>query len=250
MAKYRTNQFTITIVAIITVVIIIYFFISDLPHPLTSEEMTMEAPELREHLSEARLKHTRVMKRIAAVVEVINVITLIAWKIYDRRTRKLREDHYFNIGENVRELVNVKDRQNEHLSRLLHELLTKEYKAIDEKCRDYYANSSSQSRRKVSDEVIAMVDRFSSDETIRELEQTVDKYQSGLIAEFRTDLPSLKPADYRLFLFSTLGFSTSAISVFLKEEKLDAVYNRKSRLKAKIKKLDSETARTKYLSYL
>ena len=95
-----------------------------------------------------------------------------------------------------------------------------------------------------------MVDRFSSDETIRELEQTVDKYQSGLIAEFRTDLPSLKPADYRLFLFSTLGFSTSAISVFLKEEKLDAVYNRKSRLKAKIKKLDSETARTKYLSYL
>ena len=70
------------------------------------------------------------------------------------------------------------------------------------------------------------------------------------MSAFRADLPSLKPADYQLFLFSILGFSTSAISVFLKEEKLDAVYNRKSRLKAKIKKLDSEDVRSKYLSYL
>lgn len=250
MKKSLTERLIALIMVMSTAGVVIFFFISDLPHPLTSDEMTMEAPELREHLSEARLKHTRVMKRIAVVIEAINVITLIAWKIYDTQRRKLREEHYFNIGENLQELVSVKDRQNENLNRLLHELLTREYKTVDEKCRDYYANSSSQSKKKVSEEVIAMVDRFSSPETIRELEQTVDRYQSGLMAAFRTDLPALKPADYQLFLFSILGFSTSAISVFLKEDKLDAVYNRKSRLKAKIKKLDSEAVQAKYLSYL
>ena len=165
---YRRSSGVFAIIAAATILgMLIWFFVSDPTSPLTKEEMTMDAPLLRETLGETRLKHTRIMKRIAIVLGTINFLSLIAWQTYDYRMKKRREEHYFNIGDNIRELVGIRDRQNEEQSRLLHELLTKEYKAIDEKCRDYYANSSSQSKRKVSDEVIAMVDRFSSDKTIR-----------------------------------------------------------------------------------
>ena len=50
-------------------------------------------------------------------------------------------------------------------------------------------------------------------------------------------MPNLKEADYLLFLYTTLGFSITAIALFLNEEKVDAVYNRKARLKNKIRNL-------------
>ena len=59
----------------------------------------------------------------------------------------------------------------------------------------------------------------------------------------------MKEADYRLFLFSLLGFSIPAIAVFLKEKKITAVYDRKRRLKDKIKTLDPIKS-NRYLAFL
>lgn len=217
---------------------------------LTDDEQTMDAPQLRRELNEARQKHKRVLRKFAITAYVVNFGAVALWLVLSYKRKKRKQEHYFNIAENVKELVDVKNEQNEQMAKLMRELLTREYKAIDEKCRDYYSNSSAQSRRKVSDEVVAMIERFSSAGMLAELEQTVNRYQTDVMARFREDLPSLKAADYQLLVYSILGFSTSAISVFLREEKLDAVYNRKARLKAKIKKLPDEDARTKYLSYL
>lgn len=95
-----------------------------------------------------------------------------------------------------------------------------------------------------------MVEQFSTDKNkITELENIIDSNKSNLISDFKKDLPDLKMADYLLFLYSVLGFSTNAIALFLKEDKIDAVYNRKARLKQKIRKLESVKINL-YLQYL
>lgn len=63
---------------------------------------------------------------------------------------------------------------------------------------------------------------------------------NNIFSDFKNDLPDLKEADYRLFLFCILGLSTDSISLLLKETNKAAVYNRKKRLKEKIRKLDAQ----------
>ena len=101
----------------------------------------------------------------------------------------------------------------------------------------------------ISAEVENLIHELASDKQIELLNQQVDKHLNHIISDFKRDLPQLKRPDYNLFLYSILGFSTTAITLLLGEEKTEAVYNRKARLKTKIKQLD-QNIQAKYLSYL
>lgn len=217
---------------------------------LTAKQQAMDFDQLRAELLRTRTHHYTIIKRLYISLFIIylgggGIVSYISLK-----RKKRREEYYFQIGENIREITQLRQRDDEHSSRLLRELLTREYQAMDEKCREYYECSSYVNKKGVSTEAEEMIARLSSAEQLEELETTVNKYQSDIMVEFRRDLPALKPADYSLFLYSILGFSPTAVSVFLKTDKLDSVYNRKARLKAKIRQLDDERQQQKYLSYL
>ena len=88
-----------------------------------------------------------------------------------------------------------------------------------------------------------------SEERLTELENSLNLNDSNIVASLREDLPKLKELDYKLFIYSAFGFSNSAIALFLKEDKIESIYNRKARLKTKIKKLNS-AQQEKYLRHL
>lgn len=67
------------------------------------------------------------------------------------------------------------------------------------------------------------------------LENAVNEYTDGALARLRASFPTLKGADYLLFAYAALGFSHQAMAVLLGEEKIEAVYNRKARLKTRIR---------------
>ncbi len=69
-----------------------------------------------------------------------------------------------------------------------------------------------------------------------------------MISEFKNDLPGLKDVDYCLFLFTVLKFKNPAIRLLLREEKVNAIYNRKRRLKDKINQLEHNKA-NRYIRY-
>lgn len=130
------------------------------------------------------------------------------------------------------------------------DLLTSKFEIIDQLCASYYENSATKGiKRKISDEVENIIHDLMSDERIAELEDTLNTNDVNIIAFLREELPKLKEADYRLFIYSALGFSNSAIALLLKEDKIESIYNRKARLKTKIKKLNS-SRKDKYLMYL
>lgn len=216
---------------------------------LTPEQQSMDIESLRRELTETRAAHSRMIRRLTIALEAIYLSGAVAFGIILYRRKLRRDEYYFQIGQNIREITELRQRDNEATYSLLRELLTKEYRLMDEKCREYYEKSSPQTRKNVSDEAVELVDRLSSAEQVAELEETVNRYQSDVMARFRRDLPDLKSDDYKLFLYSILGFSSTAIAVFLKAGKIESVYNRKRRLKAKIRQLP-ETSAGKYLSYL
>lgn len=90
---------------------------------------------------------------------------------------------------------------------------------------------------------------ISDNKKIADLENYVNTHFDNILAELRLTLPKLKEIDFRLFLFSALGFSINAISMFLEVDKISKVYDRKRRLKDKIKTLP-DMQREKFLKIL
>ena len=112
------------------------------------------------------------------------------------------------------------------------------------------SKDSTTAKKKIANSMTGLVDELSyQSKTVNELEKKVDTVYKSLISDFRNDLPKLKEIDYRLYLYSVMGFSIPSISLLLKVEKIEDVYNRKRHLKDKIKRLDSQKAE-RYLSYL
>lgn len=217
---------------------------------LTPEQQSMDIESLRRELTETRAAHSRMIRRLTIALEVIYLSGAVAFGIILYRRKLRRDEYYFQIGQNIREITELRQRDSAAVNSLLRELLTKEYRVMDEKCREYYEKSSPQTRKNLSDEAVELVERLSSADRIAELEETVNRYQSGVMERFRRDLPDLKADDYKLFLYSILGFSSTAIAVFLKAEKIESVYNRKRRLKTKIRQLPDPSAISAYLEYL
>lgn len=77
------------------------------------------------------------------------------------------------------------------------------------------------------------------------LERYANDNFDGVMEKLKTDLPNLKKADCSLFLFSVFGFSINTIAAILGEDRVTTVYDRKKRLKRKLKELGEE----KYLGY-
>ena len=120
-------------------------------------------------------------------------------------------------------------------------MLTSRFKILDSLCKTYYENqATSVLHKKIGESVYNLISDFSvGSSKIEELIQLVNQTHDNIYTDFHRELPSLKESDYLLFLYCALGFSSSTIALFLKEENVNPVYYRKKRLKAKIKLLDS-----------
>ncbi|MDE5639235.1 MAG: hypothetical protein K2I47_05510 [Odoribacter sp.] len=121
------------------------------------------------------------------------------------------------------------------------ELLKQKFKTIEQLCNTYYeCKDTSREKEHIYTKAIGMISKFKEDShTQRELETFLNTYKNNLMADFRQEFPQLKEADYQLFLYYTLGLSSSTISIFL-QEKLPVIYNRKKRLKDKIQNSNSD----------
>lgn len=65
----------------------------------------------------------------------------------------------------------------------------------------------------------------------------IDSISDGLISNLKNLSTSISEVDLQLLAYIYVGFSTRSISLLI-EEKIEVIYNRKSRLKTKISNLD------------
>lgn len=121
-----------------------------------------------------------------------------------------------------------------------HELIGSKFEIFNNLCQLVYEGGDTPAtRRKISTTITTLIKGLSDDgEAMLEVSRHIDKYHADIFTRFSCDFPNLKKEDYRLFAFSILGFSGNTIALLMKVEKVSAIYDRKRRLKDRIKTSD------------
>ncbi len=185
-------------------------------------------------LADERSHYIRVVLWLVVVIAMIVVLagTYVSYR-YIRRQR-LQIEKNVAIADSLKEVLET---QNANHDAMILELISDRFDVLDNLCRVMYENGNSvQAKRRVSKEVENLIDQFSKDDgKISELSNYVDKHYDNIMSRFKADFPNLIKNDYLLFLYSIYGFSSSAIALFLGLDNVTGVYDRRKRLKGKIK---------------
>lgn len=194
--------------------------------------------ESEKKLTQEKLKAAREASALILICLILLVFlfTLIILILRNNQRRKI--DDKVLLAESLREQLKELDARNREL---LSRLLPSKYGLLTELCEIVITSSDkSAAKRKIAEAVTGLIENISvSGPEISELEGSLNLYHDGIYNNLKSDLPGLKDKDYRLFLFSALGFPFSVISLLLNEDNITPLYERKRRLKNKITKLDS-----------
>ena len=198
----------------------------------------------REKATSTELKYTKITLFLIAVSSLF-LISILAFIFFAYRKRvQGKEDKYILFSQELKDSLSSKDKS-------IRELMMSRYVLFDQLCQVLYEQGETESsKKKLMKSIVDLKQSFISDnKKIADLENYVNIHFDNILVELRLALPKLKEIDFRLFLFSALGFSINAISMFLEVDKISKVYDRKRRLKDKIKTL-SDMQREKFLKFL
>ena len=195
----------------------------------------------RDELNKERVKHLYLY--IAIIVVVLCAIIVICI-ITIRYRHKLQQQE---IEENMALVVELQNRivSNESIlldqQNVIGQLFSSHYDTFNRLSNAYYECHGMQNeKQKIHNEVVNLINSIATDgKAINELESFVDRYKDNVMTKLNQAFPDMGNSDKNLFMYIVLGFSARAISIFM-NEKIDVVYNRKSRLKQKISRSDSQ----------
>lgn len=190
-------------------------------------------------IKEAQIRVSKLIIYGISGISIIVAAVITCALLRYRRKQKAIIDRNIEIAQNLQEMISTSDSRAKET---IHELFAGRFVEVDKLCRILYENSNSTTARKrISEEVVSFVKQLSEDKgKIKELHEYADKHYDDIMSHLKLAFPELKDADYRLFLYSILGFSNSAIAMFLNEDRISSVYSRRKRLKTKFRESDSE----------
>lgn len=196
--------------------------------------------------SQARLKETRKRNErivISALFIFFLMFVVILFLILKVKLSN-REAKIANLMSNVESLKNdlqdqINQKTQERESNRLCEkpyiqLLSETYSEANDLCDKYYQYGGMKTHKSVSmEEINKTIRNFTDAQYLAEIEKYVDEISTGLYSSFKREMYSMKEDSRRVFLYYLLGFSPRSISVLM-NLRLDAVYNKKSRIKSAI----------------
>ena len=110
------------------------------------------------------------------------------------------------------------------------------FKILERLCEQFYIYENSEKfQKKIIQEVREIINELRNDSKVqKELEQWLNQTQDNVVSKLRASHPKLKEEDIKLFCYLQADFTPTMISVLLRKDK-SIIYNRVSRLKAKIR---------------
>ncbi len=230
-------------------------FKNNVAESINQHEMIVDA------LKEEKIRNERMIYWCIFCGVVFSCI-LVYWRLRERvfKERSLRfkieadleslRSDLLNQLNNVSNDTHEKDKnekENEKSKDFI-KIIRQRYAETNELCDDYYQGRVSKSdRERVSAEIKKIVKSFTEKSGLEKVREYVDKNAGGLYTSFIKDFYDLSEENKRLYLYLLLGFNSRTISVILAQE-ISAVYNKKSRLKAKISKSEVER-KEEYLKF-
>lgn len=184
--------------------------------------------KIREKQSEAE----RYIGQVCDMVEQMKVAEVESRRALDEKDRQI-DSLSTDIRERNGEAISGFRRQIGNLYRL-------KFNFLDEICRQYYSYGlTAAKQRKILKAVEDSISELSGDRDFSALEAIVNTFKDDVMKKLRDEFPQFKEEEFRLMCYWYAGFSSSAMSLLLKEEDVNAVYKKRSRLKGKIEKSGS-----------
>lgn len=185
------------------------------------------------------------------IICVLVLVIIAKFVITYRNEQQLKIENNLQLAEQLQRMLSSREAEYSEARNSIKILLSSKYEVFDELCRLAGEDSCPENTRKrISATVTSLIKQMTGDnKMISDLENFVNSHCSNLMADFRADIPKMMENNYRLFLFSVLGFSDRSIAMFLQKQKVSQIYNIRRHLKDKIKKLE-ESKRKKYLDFL
>lgn len=189
-----------------------------------------------EELSDYKLQHEKEQRTGIIIMGILLIFSLLTVYYTHLKGKQRKIDYTMLAAQQLNDRLNQMDSEMKERNGLIDELLRQKFDILDRLCHTYYECKDTQrERERIHQEVIRLLSKFKKDPyTQTELETFLNTYKHNLMTTFRKEFPKLKNSDYQLFLYYALGFSPVSISIFL-QEKPEVIYNRKNRLKNKIK---------------
>lgn len=187
-----------------------------------------------------KLSHTRNLFII--LFSSLIVIILIVIIIYIKQKNKTEIDSKLWKVAELEENIKALESQETKFQKTINTIFRSQYSLIDELSDTLRQNfDSDKSNKLLLKKIDNLITGLSlSGNKIKKLEDEIDKVYSNVTKNFRIDFPEIKEIDYLIFIYTVSGFSISSICLFLNERKIESIYNRKRRLKSKIKCSDSQ----------
>ncbi len=192
---------------------------------------------LAHHAQKSEIRASKAIMWLIIVISVSLLIIAVFTITIIKRKQNLILEKNMTMAAEFREILSQNENEMNLAKTSIRTLLASKFELFDELCQPIFeTQNSTLAKKRISNIISSLIDEYSSNpKKISELEDYVNKHTSGIIRNFKADFPNLKEADYRLFLFSILGFSINTISMFLGETKITSIYNRKRRIRDKIK---------------
>lgn len=198
-------------------------------------------------LREAEFQKTRLRSGLMVACALLVCVALGAYIIIYRKRKEEKLSHALMMAQELKDAYFSKEEECSVAQDTIRRLMQSRYDVFDNFCKAYFES-------RTGDIPYAKLTRVIND-MVRSLREGTEEYDKleryandnfdGVMEKLKTDLPNLKKADCSLFLFSVFGFSINTIAAILGEDRVTTVYDRKKRLKRKLKELGEE----KYLGY-
>ncbi len=192
---------------------------------------------------------------ISLIILILFIIVFSAIAIINRKKNLISEKVILaeQLKESLVSSLQQLEKFNKELgqtnNKLAHQIETK-FKLISDSLSISTVNNNDIDKNRVAKDITALIKKLTSDGSdFLYLENHIDSTHGFIVKNFRDEFPNLKEDDYRLFLFSIIGFSNPLIALLLGYSKVNTVYDRRRHLKDKIK-MSASVKKELYLGYL
>ena len=215
---------------------------------ITSSLVTQLSLDKKVSEAQSRAKSIFILSA-SALILMLAVVLIVLFRNY-RRQQLARIEQNIQLAHQLEEMLDSRNSDFTEARLTIQQMMSTKYELLDRLCYQMAEGvQSAAAGKKISDTVNSVIKQISQNpKTLAELEALIDKHYDNLFSDFRATLPPLKDSDYKLYLFSILGFSSASIAVLLSEKKVSNIYNQKRHLKDKIKLLGDDSA-SKFLKY-
>lgn len=179
-------------------------------------------------------------KTVGQIIILIAIFSIIIYLIYNAGTNSLEREQAQMVLENMRQIMQA---DNERNQAAVTELFRRQFDAVDRfailqyECADDRKLTASYGR-----EAVKLIKSLAPDSSeLIKLEQYINTQRNNLMQRLYEAFPQLSKIERLIFMYAVIGLSPRAMSVLLGIN-IESIYNRKSRLKAKLKSGPSELA--------